>query len=101
MSLSTGAALVLSVAVAFCAKRILDLNERIQALESEKRKPDEPKDLAYGKSKHAEIVAAITAAVIASYGNKARIVTVTPSAEKAGSWSLEGRRSIFHSHKVR
>lgn len=101
MSLSTGAAVVLSVTVAFCAKRILDLNEKIQLLEGETRRFRKQREAVSNTPIRAEIVAAITAAVLASCGGNARVVNVRPVPEKSGSWSLEGRRSIFHSHKVR
>jgi hypothetical protein len=45
-------------------------------------------------------LAVIIAAVHATHEGRARIVGVTPQGDNQG-WSLEGRRAILHSHKVR
>jgi hypothetical protein len=45
------------------------------------------------------LIVAITAAVHAACGGRARVVSVSPSA--TGDWAREGRRQIFSSHKVR
>jgi hypothetical protein len=49
----------------------------------------------------AEILAAIAAAIHVTLAGQARIVGVTPAHNEDRVWSLEGRRQIFHSHKVR
>jgi sodium pump decarboxylase gamma subunit len=48
----------------------------------------------------AATLAVIIAAVHATHEGRARIVGVTPQGDNQG-WSLEGRRAILHSHKVR
>jgi len=48
-----------------------------------------------------EILAVIAAAIHVTLGREARIVGVTPARLDDHTWSLEGRRQIFHSHKVR
>lgn len=55
-----------------------------------------------------EIFAAIAAAIAVTLGNKARIASINPivGAEPATEssrlqWSMEGRRQIYSSHKVR
>jgi len=47
------------------------------------------------------VVAAIAAAVALVIGRPHRIVAVHPDAEAQHAWSAEGRREIYHSHKVR
>ncbi|WP_404421404.1 OadG family transporter subunit [Nibricoccus sp. IMCC34717] len=52
-----------------------------------------------------EVVAAIVAAVFATEGSQARIAAIHPPAVSVEAlmqqWSLEGRRQIYSSHKVR
>jgi hypothetical protein len=49
-----------------------------------------------------EIRAAIAAAVVFSVRTPHRILTVTQAPDpRLSAWSVEGRRQIFHSHKVR
>jgi hypothetical protein len=47
------------------------------------------------------VVAAIAAAVALMVRRPHRIVAVHPDAEAQHAWSTEGRREIYHSHKVR
>jgi len=47
------------------------------------------------------VVAAIAAAVALVVKRRHRIVAVHPDAEAQHAWSAEGRREIYHSHKVR
>ncbi|HUL54868.1 MAG TPA: hypothetical protein VLT83_15810 [Opitutaceae bacterium] len=47
------------------------------------------------------VVAAIAAAVAVVVRGRHRIVAVHPDAEAQHAWSAEGRREIYHSHKVR
>jgi Na+-transporting methylmalonyl-CoA/oxaloacetate decarboxylase gamma subunit len=47
------------------------------------------------------VVAAIAAAVALVVKGRHRIVAVHPDAEAQHAWSAEGRRDIYHSHKVR
>lgn len=47
------------------------------------------------------VVAAIAAAVALVVRRPHRIVAVHPDAEAQHAWSAEGRREIYHSHKVR
>jgi len=66
-------------------------------------------ELANDATPTAEIFAAIAAAVAVTLGSKARIAGINPievSAEPAVDpsrlqWSMEGRRQIYSSHKVR
>ena len=48
-----------------------------------------------------EIATVIAAAVHVAFGSRARIAAVTPVQSEDRVWSLEGRRQIFHSHKIR
>jgi Na+-transporting methylmalonyl-CoA/oxaloacetate decarboxylase gamma subunit len=46
-------------------------------------------------------VAAITAAIHAVFGARARIVSLSPESGPGQAWSKEGRREIYQSHRVR
>jgi hypothetical protein len=48
-----------------------------------------------------EIAAVIAAAIHATFGSRARVAAVSPAQHEDRVWSLEGRRQIFHSHKIR
>jgi hypothetical protein len=48
-----------------------------------------------------DIAVVIAAAIHASLGHGTRVVSITPVGGDRGAWSLEGRRTILHSHKVR
>lgn len=69
----------------------------------------QPTDTVVDTAPSAEIFAAIAAAVAVTLGSKARIAsinTIPISADAEGSparlqWSMEGRRQIYSSHKVR
>lgn len=49
----------------------------------------------------ARTVAAITAAIHAVFGARARIVSLSPESGPGQAWSKEGRREIYQSHRVR
>lgn len=97
ISVSTAITVTLAVVVVYCAKRILELNDRIQNLEIRYSTTKTPKE----DRIPAPIVAAITAAVVSTYGPTARIVDMQSIIEERRAWSLEGRRIIFSSHNVR
>jgi hypothetical protein len=75
--------------------------------------PDEPAkpvapvvEIAKSDEPSVEIFAAIAAAIAVTLGNKARIASINPVAEPVTEssrlqWSMEGRRQIYSSHKVR
>lgn len=49
-----------------------------------------------------EIFAVIAASVVATFGSRSRVSSVTlVPATTQGQWSLEGRRQIYSSHQVR
>ncbi|MFA5262861.1 MAG: hypothetical protein WC378_03480 [Opitutaceae bacterium] len=52
----------------------------------------------------AELFAVIAASVAATIGKKAEIRSINNVSQNSSEsfiWSLEGRRTLFHSHKVR
>lgn len=71
--------------------------------------PQQSTPVSSSEAPTAEIFAAIAAAVAVTLGSKARIAGINPiavSAEPAVDpsrlqWSMEGRRQIYSSHKVR
>lgn len=60
-----------------------------------------PVPVGAGEGPPPEIQAAIAAAVYVLLGESARVVAITEGAETSQVWSLEGRRQIFASHRVR
>jgi Na+-transporting methylmalonyl-CoA/oxaloacetate decarboxylase gamma subunit len=46
------------------------------------------------------IVAVVSAAVYATLGTHHKIISIRPTGERQ-AWSVEGRRSIFQSHRIR
>lgn len=124
ISIQTALLVVLAGALLFIAKAFVTLRARIEALE---RRP-QPNDAATpalaapapatlaalpktpaaapattpgpADAMPAEVFAVIAAAVHATLKGRVRIVGITSQMDDRG-WSLEGRRQIFHSHKVR
>ena len=107
----TALLLVMVVCLAFMAKALADLNRRVRdlaegrsaarslAAPSRDRAPSPP---ATGVAPPPQTLAAISAAVYAAMDHRVRIVAVDEvSAEQSRTWSLEGRRQIFTSHRVR
>lgn len=118
LSLQTVAIVFLVVAVIYCMRVLGTLRARVADLEAA-RPPatDTPAPLPVASAvEHpstvtpvaalsAELLAVITAAVhVALPVGRYRIAGIAPAAHAATdhhAWSLEGRRQIFHSHKVR
>lgn len=48
-----------------------------------------------------EMRAAIVAAVYCTVGSHARVLDIQPAHPELAAWSMEGRRQIFLSHRVR
>jgi hypothetical protein len=111
VSLQTAILVLLVAGVLFCLKALSDLRARIAALEGQASAPSPraaaaapaalPSPAAASGELSPEIVAVIAAAVHVTLGSGHRIVGITPSGRDDLVWSLEGRRQIFHSHKVR
>lgn len=91
---------VILVVLVFCIKLVTEMRQRLQSLESKLdsavQVPDFEED-----SLPPEIVAAISAAVVCTVGTEQRIVSVAPVTHEKMAWSLEGRRQVFQSHKLR
>ncbi|MFA5262859.1 MAG: hypothetical protein WC378_03470 [Opitutaceae bacterium] len=103
VSMQTAITVILAVIVVYCAKKIMEMHERIAALES--RKPSEKSEGTDSETVSGpisqEVVAAISAAVVTTFGRHARIIKMRQSPQESHAWSVEGRRHIFHSHSVR
>lgn len=97
LSLTTGLLIIVSLVLLWCVSLIIDLRRRLLSVESLSAPARRPASEAIP----AEVVAAISAAVVATFGRNMRIVTMSRPTEESHAWSLEGRRHIFHSHKVR
>jgi Na+-transporting methylmalonyl-CoA/oxaloacetate decarboxylase gamma subunit len=95
-------------ALGFLAVAVAGLGRAIRALEQKLAAPVPVVALAVtspGTSAAAaaaddpKLYAAIIAAVSVSLGARHRVISVTPT--ELSAWSVEGRRSIFQSHRVR
>lgn len=104
------------VGIVLLAFQIGFLRARVAALEERKAEPAANVDTApsaippvplppvageVGGALSAELLAVITAAVHIACGPECRIAGISPVSTPENVWSLEGRRQIFHSHKVR
>lgn len=110
ISIQTAVLVIMAGALLFLAKALIELRTRVEEME---RRPG-PADsggppaasLPAATVPHPtekvppEVLAVIAAAVHVAHGGRARIVSVSPELDDLG-WSREGRRQIFHSHKVR
>jgi len=102
ISVSTALLVILGFLLLWCISTTLELKRRVAVLET----PETPShDRHKADNGHnpipADIIAAISAAVIATQGAEVRIVRVSRDPHGSLAWSHEGRRHIFHSHKVR
>lgn len=108
------------VALVVMGRRLAALSRTVRALEEKMRGPTStdvvrtataapaaPAAAAQAVRSHSEaslsteIAVVIAAAVAATYGRAARIVSVQEVPGSVRPWSLEGRRQIFASHSVR
>jgi hypothetical protein len=119
VSLSTGLLVVAIAALLVLARLVADLRARVTSLENSNAPASPGASLPASAATAAasstparppsaqvdavppEILAVIAAAIHVTLGREARIVGVTPARIDDHTWSLEGRRQIFHSHKVR
>ncbi len=114
ISVPTALLIILGGVLIFVAKSLSALRARVEALESKPASAASPAPVASraaATSQSAgtdapspEILAVIAAAVHVALNGRGRVIGVTPVAAMPGHeamWSLEGRRQIFHSHKVR
>lgn len=104
--------LVMVVCLAFMAKALADLNRRVCDLTETRPGMPATAGSSAGRPTTATppadvalmpaTLAAITAAVYATFEHPVQIIAVDEvTAEQARHWSLEGRRQIFTSHRVR
>lgn len=108
VSLQTAALVFLVVAVIYCVRALATLRARVADLEAD-RSPaantPAPLPVASAVALSDELLAVITAAVhVALPVGRYRIAGISAAAHAPAdhhAWSLEGRRQIFHSHKVR
>jgi len=118
VSLQTAGLVFLVVAVIYCVRVLSTLRARVADLEAARSPATDspsphpapsavvhPSTVTPVATLSAELLAVITAAVhVALPVGRYRIAGITPAAHAATdhhAWSLEGRRHIFHSHKVR
>ena len=87
------------VAMVFCIKIVAEMRQRLLALEA--KIEEAPAAAEESSTLTPEIVAVISAAIITTVGSNHRIVSVAPIGQEKLAWSLEGRRQVFQSHKLR
>lgn len=101
VDMRTALLFVILVVLVFCIKVVTEMRHRLQSLEAKLDSPQEEIPEPTDDGLTPEIVAAITAAVVCSVGADHRIVSLVPVTQEKMAWSLEGRRQVFQSHKVR
>lgn len=99
-------------ALLFLAKTLAAVNHRLSALEAGKAgtgavpaRGSAPATVAHAAAIHSgtpvDTIAAIVAAVHVTLGSNHRILKIGAANHDRQAWSMEGRRQVFHSHKVR
>ncbi len=110
ISLQTAALIILGAAVIFCWKAIVELRRRLDELPTEaaaRQLPPAPLQPRLAvppvvdASPSPELIAVIAVAVHAAIKTRHRIVSVQPLPAEHHAWSIDGRRRIFESHKMR
>lgn len=103
ISVSTALLIILCFGLVWCVASLLDVKRRLATLDTTSRQ-EELTQVSQaqnaGEIPH-EILAAIAAAVSASFGKSARIIHTAPLEQHGLQWSMEGRRNLFHSHQLR
>ncbi|MFT3828348.1 MAG: hypothetical protein QM691_01450 [Opitutaceae bacterium] len=101
ISIQTALLIILGIACVFAIKSLADLHRRVDELSARVVPPRKP--AVRTVQPHAlapEVLAVIAAAVHESLGTEFRIVSISVEGQST-TWSMEGRRQIFGSHKVR
>lgn len=112
ISVEAAVLLVVLVVLGFLGKRLADLGRTVRALEHRlvagagNAAPgtaglSSATDSPVAAGVETEVAVVIAAAVVASLGPSARIVTLSDGGTSLQPWSLEGRRQIFESHHLR
>ncbi len=102
ISVETALLVILGIALVFAFKAIAHLHRRVEALHAgraAKAVPVVPTPRGEDNVPPA-ILAVISAAVVETLGTDSRIVAISPEVQ-GSTWSIEGRRQIFGSRKVR
>lgn len=102
VSVTTALLFLILVGLLWCASNLARVHEKLAQLEQALRSPA-IENAIYEDSDDppAEVVAAISAACIATYGPNIQIVRVQGPHSNPRDWALEGRRHIFSSHSFR
>ncbi|HLP07483.1 MAG TPA: hypothetical protein VK178_04910 [Opitutaceae bacterium] len=101
ISIQTALLIILGIACVIAIKSLADLHRRVDELAARVN----PRKMAAAGPIHPqgmapEVIAVISAAVHESLGHDIRIVSISTENQSA-TWSMEGRRQIFGSRKVR
>ena len=100
ISVETALLLILGIALLFAFKSLAHLHRRVDALHAAKTPKRNNASPAQSSGLPPELLAVISAAVFESLGADSRIVAISLENENH-TWSMEGRRQIFGSRKVR
>ncbi|MFT3782669.1 MAG: OadG family protein [Nibricoccus sp.] len=110
LSIQTILLAVIAVALVAVAFGLAKLSRRVKTVEATATRPPfappmpatpSPVAPAVNGKIPPQVVAAISAAVHLSIGSNHRILAVGQPCPHRQAWSLEGRRQVFSSHKVR
>lgn len=103
ISVEAAVMLLLAGLLIYCIKAVADLHRRVDRLAADVRARPKPKPASTrGDALPPQLVAAIVAAVNETLGPGHTVTKiVSAAAHGSANWSLEGRREVFQSHRVR
>jgi hypothetical protein len=97
--------IVVTVALYIVTRKLVGVHRRLEALETAKPFPDATSPKTNAKPADTaiplETIAAISAAVHTTLRARAHILSIGQICPDRLAWSVEGRRQVFSSHKVR
>ncbi|HLP00557.1 MAG TPA: hypothetical protein VK163_00925 [Opitutaceae bacterium] len=101
ISIQTALLIILGIACVIAIKSLADLHRRVDELAARITPQAKPAPRSVpAQELSPEVLAVISAAVYESLGTDYRIVSINTEGQGA-TWSMEGRRQIFGSRKVR
>lgn len=100
VSIQTALLIILGIGLLWAAQSLAALHRRVDQLSAAQKPRSTPKPAVPSGSISPEVLAVITAAVYESLGSDHRIVSINADGQNP-TWSMEGRRQIFSTRKVR
>jgi hypothetical protein len=93
--------IAVTVVLLLVAKKLLGMHRRLEALETAAPFPKPDSAAIESNVIPAHTVAAISAAIHTTLNARHKILSIGEAHANRQAWSVEGRRQVFQSHKVR